>query len=167
MKIFFSIIGIFLIVGGFWFYTKWDSYAPTTYIIESPAGTTTINTETNTTSTTTPTFTMIDISNHRDNESCFSAINGVVYDLTFWINLHPGGKSAILSLCGIDGTEKFMNQHKGEKKFMDVLARFKIGVLTKNGNQASEPIACTMDAKMCPDGTYVGRTGPKCEFVCP
>lgn len=29
------------------------------------------------------------------------------------------------------------------------------------------PIACTMDAKKCPDGTYVGRTGPKCEFVCP
>jgi Immunoglobulin-like domain of bacterial spore germination len=30
-----------------------------------------------------------------------------------------------------------------------------------------EPVACTMDAMMCPDGSYVGRTGPKCEFVCP
>lgn len=30
----------------------------------------------------------------------------------------------------------------------------------------TSPIACTMDAMMCPDGTYVGRTGPKCEFVC-
>lgn len=28
-------------------------------------------------------------------------------------------------------------------------------------------VACTMDAKMCPDGTYVGRTGANCEFVCP
>ncbi len=27
--------------------------------------------------------------------------------------------------------------------------------------------ACTMDAMMCPDGSYVGRTGPNCEFVCP
>ena len=26
---------------------------------------------------------------------------------------------------------------------------------------------CTQDAMMCPDGTYVGRTGPNCEFVCP
>ncbi len=33
-------------------------------------------------------------------------------------------------------------------------------------SQAS-PVACTMDAMMCPDGTYVGRSGPKCEFVCP
>ncbi len=28
-------------------------------------------------------------------------------------------------------------------------------------------VACTMDAMQCPDGSYVGRTGPKCEFVCP
>jgi len=34
-------------------------------------------------------------------------------------------------------------------------------------NQA-EPVACTMEAKLCPDGSYVGRTGPKCEFAaCP
>lgn len=27
---------------------------------------------------------------------------------------------------------------------------------------------CTMDAKMCPDGSVVGRTGPYCEFAaCP
>lgn len=31
-----------------------------------------------------------------------------------------------------------------------------------------EFIACTMDAKMCPDGSYVGRIAPKCEFApCP
>ncbi len=28
-------------------------------------------------------------------------------------------------------------------------------------------VACTMDAMMCADGSYVGRTGPNCEFVCP
>lgn len=34
----------------------------------------------------------------------------------------------------------------------------------EEGNQ----IACTMDAKQCPDGSYVGRVGPKCEFAeCP
>lgn len=32
----------------------------------------------------------------------------------------------------------------------------------------SEPVACTMDALLCPDGTAVGRTGPNCEFApCP
>jgi hypothetical protein len=29
-------------------------------------------------------------------------------------------------------------------------------------------VYCTMDARLCPDGSYVGRTGPKCEFsACP
>jgi hypothetical protein len=31
-----------------------------------------------------------------------------------------------------------------------------------------EMVACTMDAKICPDGSAVGRSGPKCEFTpCP
>jgi hypothetical protein len=30
------------------------------------------------------------------------------------------------------------------------------------------PVACTMEAKLCPDGTAVGRSGPNCEFApCP
>lgn len=28
-------------------------------------------------------------------------------------------------------------------------------------------VMCTMDAMQCPDGSYVGRTGPNCQFVCP
>ncbi len=30
-----------------------------------------------------------------------------------------------------------------------------------------EEVACTMDAMKCPDGSYVGRSGPSCEFLCP
>ena len=30
-----------------------------------------------------------------------------------------------------------------------------------------EEIFCTADAMQCPNGSYVGRTGPNCEFVCP
>ncbi len=34
--------------------------------------------------------------------------------------------------------------------------------------QALEQAACTLDAKECPDGSYVSRQGPKCEFApCP
>ena len=30
------------------------------------------------------------------------------------------------------------------------------------------PRACTMEAKLCPDGSAVGRSGPNCEFaLCP
>lgn len=37
-----------------------------------------------------------------------------------------------------------------------------------NGNDdGANQVVCTMDAMQCPDGSYVGRTGPRCEFVCP
>jgi len=34
-------------------------------------------------------------------------------------------------------------------------------------NNEIDGVVCTMDAMQCPDGSYVGRTGPNCEFVCP
>jgi len=38
-----------------------------------------------------------------------------------------------------------------------------------NTVEPSEPegVVCTADAMQCGDGSYVGRTGPNCEFVCP
>lgn len=35
----------------------------------------------------------------------------------------------------------------------------------KNTNNDGGQIACDMDAKLCPDGSYVGRSGPNCEFA--
>lgn len=38
----------------------------------------------------------------------------------------------------------------------------------KMGEQKNNGIACTQEAKLCPDGSAVGRTGPNCEFaLCP
>lgn len=37
-----------------------------------------------------------------------------------------------------------------------------------DGIAAPPATACTQEAKQCPDGSYVGRTGPNCEFsACP
>jgi hypothetical protein len=42
------------------------------------------------------------------------------------------------------------------------------GSASDTATSSDEFMACTMDAKMCPDGSYVGRTGPACEFAaCP
>lgn len=38
-------------------------------------------------------------------------------------------------------------------------------VPSRNGDDGA---VCTMEAKQCPDGSYVGRSGPNCEFAeCP
>lgn len=31
----------------------------------------------------------------------------------------------------------------------------------------TQPVACKQDAMQCPDGSWVERSGAKCEFVCP
>lgn len=33
--------------------------------------------------------------------------------------------------------------------------------------ECQEQTVCAMDMKQCDDGTWVGRTGPNCEFECP
>lgn len=49
--------------------------------------------------------------------------------------------------------------------FLVVLAGF---FFFGSNNKNSEQVFCTQDAKLCPDGSYVGRTGPDCEFsACP
>ena len=36
----------------------------------------------------------------------------------------------------------------------------------ENPTDENEQVFCTQDAMLCPDGSYVGRTGPNCEFLC-
>ena len=51
---------------------------------------------------------------------------------------------------------------------MIVLAGVVTGTFFYFNYQSTGQVACTEEAKLCPDGSYVGRTGPKCEFTkCP
>ncbi|MEK7098457.1 MAG: cytochrome b5-like heme/steroid binding domain-containing protein [Patescibacteria group bacterium] len=76
-------------------------------------------------------YTLADISGHKDRSSCWSTINGGVYDLTSWIPKHPGGEQAILQLCGTDGSAKFNRQHGGAALQAQVLTGFKVGTLAQ------------------------------------
>ena len=45
---------------------------------------------------------------------------------------------------------------------------FETPVATGSATPTPSSVACTMEAKICPDGSSVGRSGPKCEFApCP
>ena len=76
---------------------------------------------------TTPEYTLAQVATHSNSSSCWSVINTSVYDLTSWINSHPGGKQAILTICGKDGTTAFENQHGGQRRPEQELASFFIG----------------------------------------
>ena len=68
----------------------------------------------------------------------------------------------IVSFTGIS----INNSQDFVASFDQILSTFKF--LGASATPSASPVACTQEAKICPDGSSVGRTGPKCEFAaCP
>jgi cytochrome b involved in lipid metabolism len=63
--------------------------------------------------------------------ACWSIIDEKVYDLTRWIDSHPGGPSYIQFICGKDGTNSFKAQHSGRANPTARLADFLLGPLAR------------------------------------
>ena len=82
--------------------------------------------------TPTPTgYTMAQVKANNTAKSCWSVIDGYVYNLTNWINSHPGGSGAILFLCGTDGTNAFKAQHEYNSRAVARLDGFRLGPLNR------------------------------------
>lgn len=73
------------------------------------------------------TYTMADVAKHNSASDCWAAINGNAYNLTNWINQHPGGPGVIEALCGNDGTAAFNGQHGGQGRPASELQGFLLG----------------------------------------
>jgi len=143
---------VILVAGGVFFYTSQQASAPgtegTPAVTPAPAATPTATVTPSPTPsvsgqprpTTTPAktpspaptpggITMAQVATHNNASSCWTVIRGTVYNLTTWINQHPGGAQAILQLCGKDGTAAFEAQHGNDPRAKSVLAGFTVGVL--------------------------------------
>ena len=88
-------------------------------------------TPTPTPTATTIKYTMELVRQNNSASSCWSVISENVYDLTKWINSHPGGSSAIRSLCGVDGTASYRSQHANQARPEQRLESFLLGPLSK------------------------------------
>ncbi len=147
-------ISIIIIYAGFLLTTKQPSQAPEQKTVAnepplaslvpketltSPTTTTPVKTTPTTTpKPTTPStppktnpneYTSAQVATHNSSSSCWTIVSGNVYDLTSFINQHPGGSGAIKRLCGKDGTSSFDDQHGGERSPEKELASHKIGTL--------------------------------------
>jgi len=67
------------------------------------------------------------VAQHNTKDSCYTIINDKVYDLTTWVDSHPGGTRAIESLCGRDSTPNFKNKHNLQVKPQEALDKLYIG----------------------------------------
>jgi cytochrome b involved in lipid metabolism len=69
------------------------------------------------------------VAQHAAPESCWSVVNGNVYDLTDWIARHPGGSGNIIRMCGIDASADFDRQHGGQGRPESELKAYLLGAL--------------------------------------
>jgi hypothetical protein len=76
-------------------------------------------------------YTMAKVKENNSSASCWSVISGNVYNLTQWINSHPGGPSVIRGLCGVDGTSSFNGKHRGDGGPASILSGYLLGPLAK------------------------------------
>jgi hypothetical protein len=109
---------------------------PTPTVTSTPTPTVTSTPTPTPTPTATPTptiagYTMTQVRANNSARSCWTVIDGYVYNLTNWINSHPGGSGAILFLCGTDGTSAFKAQHENQARPAIRLDGYKLGPLNK------------------------------------
>jgi cytochrome b involved in lipid metabolism len=74
-------------------------------------------------------LTLDEVKKHNSADDCWSIIDGNVYDLTNWVNSHPGGSSRITAICGKDGSSNFLGQHSNSNSAKSQLNRFELGKL--------------------------------------
>ena len=107
---------------------------PTPVASSSPTPTPTVTESMSPSPTPTPSvvgYTMDQVKSNNTSAKCWSVIDGIVYDLTRWINSHPGGAGSIRALCGVDGTQEFNRQHSGQREPMQRLSGYRLGPLSK------------------------------------
>jgi cytochrome b involved in lipid metabolism len=76
-------------------------------------------------------YTKATVATHSGEASCWSIINGGVYDLTSFVGDHPGGDRNILKICGKDGTAAFEGQHGGDSRPETTLKEFYLAPLAQ------------------------------------
>jgi len=76
------------------------------------------------------TYTMADVGKHAAAADCWAVVNGKVYNLSSWVNTHPGGPGVIVGMCGKDGTASYTAKHGSSLSAAAALKSMQIGVLT-------------------------------------
>jgi len=73
-------------------------------------------------------FRLAEVAAHKDSKSCYMVIHNQVYDVTRFLEEHPGGEEVLLEQAGADSTEAFEDVgHSTDAR--DLLADYLIGEL--------------------------------------
>lgn len=87
-------------------------------------------------STTNKVYTAAQVAQHGSATDCWMIIGSEVYDLTSFLDQHPGGAYAMIPYCGKDGTQGFATMDRGRGQTHSASANqlkedYKIGTATR------------------------------------
>lgn len=81
-------------------------------------------------------YTFSDLAKHTTNKDCWILVNGLVYDVTEFLDEHPGGGDLLVQVAGKDATSDFEDiGHSNHAR--EMLAKYKIGAMKVRGVQCS------------------------------
>ena len=63
-------------------------------------------------------YSYLEVINHTNEESCWILVGRNIYDVTEFLNIHPGSKEAILKYAGQNAKESY-NYHSVWKEIME------------------------------------------------
>ncbi|KAI1417982.1 inositolphosphorylceramide-B C-26 hydroxylase [Hypoxylon sp. FL1857] len=115
-----------------------------------------------------PTLTKSEVESHNTTKSCYVTIGTNVYDVTDFVESHPGGADLILDYAGKDVTEilKDTDSHKHSDSAYEILEESHVAFLVTdklapNGDAQKKIAGSQINGKVTP---YVHpRTGMSCE----
>ncbi|XP_030580554.1 LOW QUALITY PROTEIN: cytochrome b5 reductase 4 [Archocentrus centrarchus] len=92
-----------------------------------------------------------ELQKHNRREDCWTCIRGMVYNVTPYMDYHPGGEEELMKAAGIDGTELFDQVHRWVN-YESMLKECLVGRLT--------PKATTAVKAVIPPPPVTGLTSP-------
>ncbi|KLU82462.1 hypothetical protein MAPG_01534 [Magnaporthiopsis poae ATCC 64411] len=79
-----------------------------------------------------------DVAAHKDGNDCWMVIHGQVYDVTKYIQDHPGGADVLVEAAGQDASEAFDSAGHSEEA-SDIMASFRVGKLKGGASRKPAP----------------------------
>ncbi|KAJ5948145.1 hypothetical protein N7466_001160 [Penicillium verhagenii] len=95
-----------------------------------------------------PTFTATEVEAHNNAKSCFITIGRKVYDVTDFVQDHPGGGDLILDYAGKDVLEIMNDEisHEHSEAAYEILDDYHVGFLTPSDSTSSKAKASGLEA---------------------
>ncbi|KAI0169680.1 cytochrome B5 [Hypoxylon sp. FL1284] len=104
-----------------------------------------------------PEFTAKEVATHHSTEDAWMVIHGQVYNVTSYLNDHPGGAEVLIETAGTDASEAFDNAGHSEDAF-EIMAKYRVGKLKGAGNRkAAKPVKVAAAAAPKPKASNSAR----------